>query len=85
MTNILYFSTTWCGPCKMFKPVVEQVSQETGKYVQFIDAEQNKLMAEKYGVTSVPTMIVTDNGGNQIRRLNGVQPKSLLTELFSTI
>jgi thioredoxin 1 len=85
MTNVLYFSTTWCGPCKMFKPVVEQVSQETGKYVQFIDAEQNKLMAEKYGVTSVPTMIITDDGGNVVRRLNGVQSKPALVQLFSTI
>lgn len=85
MTNVMYFSTTWCGPCKMFKPIVEQVSQETGKFVQFVDAEQNKLMAEKYGVTSVPTLIVTDNGGNPIRRLNGVQSKSTLTQLFSTI
>lgn len=83
MTNVLYFSTPWCGPCKMFKPVVEQASQETGKYVQFIDAEQNKHMAEQYGVTSVPTIVVLSNSGQMVHRLSGVQSKSTIVDLLA--
>ena len=47
MKTVLYFSTTWCGPCKMFKPVVQQVSQETGIQVTYIDADQDQEMAKK--------------------------------------
>ena len=46
MKRVLYFSTAWCGPCKMFKPVVEQVSQETGIQVTYIDADQDQEMAK---------------------------------------
>jgi len=68
----------------MFKPIVEQASQETGKYVQFIDAQQNKLMAEQYGVSSVPTIIVANDAGQVINKLVGVQPKAVITNLLST-
>lgn len=83
MTNVIYFSTTWCGPCKVFKPVVQQASQETGKYVQFIDAEQNKHMAEQYAVTSVPTIVVVNDAGQVINRLTGAQSKSTVVNLLS--
>lgn len=81
MANILYFSTSWCGPCKMFKPVVQEVSQQTGKPVQFIDAQQNQEMAAKYGVTSVPTIII--ESGHGTAKHVGPQPKAKLVELFS--
>ena len=84
MKNVLYFSTQWCGPCKMFKPIVQQASQETGKYVQFVDAEQNKLIAEQYGVSSVPAIVVVDDAGQVVTKLVGVQPKAVITNLLST-
>ena len=46
MKKVLYFSTTWCGPCKTFKPVVQQVSQETGIPVTYLDADQDQEMAD---------------------------------------
>lgn len=83
MTNVIYFSTTWCQPCKAFKPVVQQAAQETGKYVQFVDAEQNKHMAEQYGITSVPTIVVVNDAGQVVNRLSGVQSKSTVANLLS--
>lgn len=82
MANILYFSTNWCGPCKMFKPVVQQVAAETGTNVQYIDAEQNKELATRYQVTSVPTIVVADEQG-MIRKNVGPMSKPQLTQLFS--
>ena len=81
MANILYFSTTSCGPCKMFKPVVQQVSAETGKHVQYVDAQQNSELAAKYGVSSVPTIII--EAGHDVVKLIGAQPKAKLLDLFS--
>ena len=84
MAKILYFSTQWCGPCKSFKPVVQQVAQETGAPVQFIDADQQRDLAVRYGVSSVPTIII-EVGGNIVNKLTGPQPKSTLTKLFQGI
>ena len=84
MSNILYFSTQWCGPCKMFKPVVEEVAQQAGVAVQFIDAEQHRDLAAKYGISSVPAIVITV-GGNAVNKLVGPQPKARLMEIFSNI
>lgn len=81
--TVLYFSTSWCGPCKMFKPVVQQVSQETGVQVQFIDAETSSL-AQTYQITSVPTIVALDNTGNVAFRRTGVMGKSQLMSTFSS-
>lgn len=81
MASILYFSTTTCGPCKMFKPVVQQVSAETGKQVQYIDAQQNSELAAKYGVSSVPTIVI--EAGHDVVKLIGAQPKAKLIDLFN--
>ena len=80
--TVLYFSTSWCGPCKVFKPVVQQVSQETGVAVQFIDAETSPL-AQTYQVTSVPTIIALDNMNNIAFRHTGVMGKPQLNTVFS--
>ena len=83
MTNVIYFSTQWCLPCKTLKPIVQQASQETGKHVQFVDAEQNKDLAEQYGVRSVPTIVVVNDAGQVVNRLIGIQSKSTITNLLS--
>ena len=44
-----YFSATWCGPCKAFKPVMNEVAGE-GYMVEFLDVDNNSEMASKYGV-----------------------------------
>lgn len=85
MKKVLYFSTAWCGPCKAFKPVVQQVSQETNIPVEFIDAEQNTELSKKYSVTSVPTIVITDAVGTALYRHTGPMPKGQLSQLLITI
>lgn len=77
MISILYFSTKTCGPCQMFKPVVQQASSETGVNINYIDAQENTSMASAYSVTSVPTMIFLKNG-QVVDRTTGAMPKTLL-------
>ena len=60
MKKILYFSATWCGPCKNFKPIMEQVSRELP--VQFVDVDTNPQLVTEYGVRNVPTLIVVKYG-----------------------
>ena len=79
---VLYFTAAWCGPCKMFKPVVEQVSSETGVGINYIDVDQQKDMAQKYAINSVPTIIV-ENNGSVVYRNSGVMSKPQLTQVLS--
>lgn len=60
MKEILYFSSTWCGPCKHFKPIMEQISNELP--VKFIDVDKNPDMTAAYGIRNVPTLVVVKDG-----------------------
>jgi len=80
MKKILYFSSTWCQPCKNFKPVMEQVSRELP--VQFIDVDASPQLVAEYGVRSVPTVIIINNGQVSSRQA-GVLTESQIKSLWS--
>ena len=73
MKTAKYFTATWCGPCKAFKPVMNEVAGE-GHSVQFIDVDENQPLASKYGVRSVPTTVIEENG-IEVDRFVGALPK----------
>ena len=57
------FFATWCGPCKMIAPVIEQIAAEnTAVKVCKVDVDQSPELAERYGVQSIPTLVVIKNG-----------------------
>ena len=60
MKKIKYFTAKWCGPCKRFKPVMEEISRD-GYDVEFIDVDENTLESSKYGITSVPAVMIFEN------------------------
>jgi thioredoxin 1 len=68
----LQFSAAWCGPCKSLSPIMEQVKSK-GIPVEKIDVDSNPDMSAKFGIRSVPTVILVDNSGNEIKRTTGVQ------------
>ena len=74
----MYFSADWCAPCKVFKPIVQQVSQELGIGVQYINVDYDASYGEKYSITSIPTIIVLDNSGTIVYRNSGVVSKDQL-------
>ena len=78
MKTIKYFSATWCGPCKSFKPVMNEIANE-GYSVQFIDIDQSSNMATQYSVMSVPTVIIEENG-IEVDRFVGSIPKQQVLE-----
>jgi thioredoxin 1 len=81
--RILYFTAEWCGPCRTFKPIVQQVMSETGTNVQFIDVDQDKTTTSTYQVTSVPTIMMVNDNGIIAYRQSGVISKPQLTTLFN--
>jgi thioredoxin 1 len=76
----LYFSAPWCGPCRAFGPIMEQVSLEV--VVEKINVDEQGDLAIKYGVRNVPTVILVDGTGKEITRHVGIQQKSFLMENY---
>lgn len=58
------FWATWCGPCRMQSPVIEQLAEEMGDKVFFskIDVDANQETAAKFGIMSIPTMLIKKDG-----------------------
>ena len=81
MKTMKYFSATWCGPCKSFKPVMNEIVSE-GYSVQFIDIDQSPNTATQYNVMSVPTVIIEENGV-EVDRFVGSMPKQMILEKLS--
>ena len=80
--KVLYFSAAWCGPCKMFKPILQQVTSELGTFVNYIDVDQNPDMVRTYSISSVPTLIIEDQNGAQALRHSGTMTRE---QLFSAL
>lgn len=80
MKQILYFSSTWCNPCKTFKPLMESMQNEMP--VTFIDVDASPQTAQQYNVRSVPTTIVLKNG-MEIGRVVGAKPKDEIRALYN--
>lgn len=81
MLTVKYFTATWCGPCKMFGPVFDQVMNETGVSHRKIDVDSNKDEVMKYMVSSVPTVIFEVNG-NMVHRQTGVMSRGQLIDII---
>ena len=75
------FSAAWCGPCKLLAPVVEELASENADSAKIgkIDIDANPRTAARYGVSSIPTLMVFKDG-RVIDTLVGLQPKSKLQE-----
>lgn len=77
MKTIKYFSTIWCGPCKMFKPVMQQLQAE-GLNIEFIDAEQDSYQSQQFEVRSVPTCVLVENGRELTRWTGAISKEEVL-------
>ena len=66
--GILYFSAAWCGPCKVMSPLLEQMGKKGQVKVKKINIDYDASLPAEYNIKSIPTMVLTDLGGNEIKR-----------------
>lgn len=81
--QVLYFSADWCSPCKVFKPVVEQVSQEMGISVNYINVDYDASLTQIHAITSVPTIAIISDNGETLYRKSGVMSRDQVINMFN--
>ena len=74
MKTMKYFSAKWCGPCRTFKPIMQEIAGEGSVIVKFIDIDQEQNKAKNYNIRSVPTTVIEESG-IEVDRFVGVIPK----------
>lgn len=75
------FFATWCGPCKMLGPIIEEIGEECdGSFsVYKIDIDEAEDVTMDLGIMSVPTLVIFKNGA-EVQRMVGVQPKQTILD-----
>ena len=78
--SLLYFSASWCGPCKSMTPIVESVSNLMGNRISTIkiDVDNSENDAINYGIRSVPTVILVKNDEIIAQEVGGMPPQELI-------
>ena len=72
---LLDFWATWCGPCQMIAPIVEEIAEENEDlFVGKVDVDTDPQLAVKFGISSIPTLMVFENG-QVTGTLLGYRPK----------
>ena len=79
---LLDFWASWCGPCRMLSPVVDEVAEErTDVKVGKVNVDEQPELAGQFGVMSIPTLLVFEQG-KLVRQAVGARPKASVLELL---
>ena len=80
MKGFIYFSAEWCQPCKALGPIMEQVAKQVP--VNKVNVDYDVSLTKQYNVTSIPTVILVDNGVEKTRFV-GVKPINDIVNIFN--
>ena len=83
---VVDFWATWCGPCRMVAPIIDELSQEfEGKaIVGKVDVDENQDFASKFGIRNIPTVLIFHNG-EVVGRQVGVAPKETYAQAVNAL
>ena len=76
------FNATWCPPCQALHPILEEIADEGGDYkIVTVDIDEQEELAQKYDVSSIPCLVFFE-GGEEVDRKIGLQPKKRLLKML---
>ena len=76
------FWASWCGPCKMLGPVIEEIAEEAeGFRVGKVNVDEQPELAREYGIMTIPTLIVFKDG-KPVKQSSGVKPKNAILDML---
>jgi thioredoxin 1 len=77
------FHATWCQPCKVLSPIVEQVKQRMGDRIQVlkIDVDRNQPLAQKLAIQGVPTLVIYRKGEQKWRQSGVLSAEAIIEQL----
>jgi thioredoxin 1 len=80
------FWAPWCGPCRQIAPLIDQLASENAGAIKVgkINVDDHQLIAQQYGVSSIPTLMIFKNG-DPVQRFVGIQPKARLQEALDAV
>jgi thioredoxin 1 len=81
MKQLWYFSAPWCGPCKQFGPTMDRVSNQ-GIPVNKVNVDYEPDATTKFGIKSVPTVILVENG-QEVKRFTGVKSEQDVINFYN--
>lgn len=83
-TVLLDFYADWCGPCRMVSPLVDEIAEENPQYlIGKINVDSEPELAESFGVSSIPTLVVMKSG-KIVNRVVGARPKAQILAMLET-
>ena len=83
---VVDFFATWCGPCKILSPIVEELADEYGEKLRFckVNVDDERELALKFGITSIPTLLFFKNG-KLVNTVVGYRDKNQLKEITDAL
>ena len=81
MKKLFYFSAPWCGPCKSFGPIMDQISQ-SGIEVQKVNVDTDNEATQAFSIRNVPTIVLVE-GGQEVKRFSGVKSKQDVINFYN--
>lgn len=75
------FFATWCGPCRMLAPILEDLSEEVQNPIYKVDVDECETLSRKFGILSIPTMIFFKNG-ELVEKITGLRTKQEIKQML---
>ena len=74
MRHVLYFTADWCNPCKRTRPITDELKREGIVDFLYVDVDTELKLAEQFGIKSIPTYILIEDG-KEVKRMNGAKTR----------